>query len=238
MKVSRLAVLSGAALPLVFSGPTPGGFVGIKVVLKTANIPGAPNAIVVNVFATFDRPGTDRFLSAAGTPASPMDIHFIGGGTFYQNQFGTDTAPNAVLLPIFPSLAFDTFVTIGQKSTAQPAPPLTLTPGWPGFGPSFLGGNNLGWANTPADPNTDPFNPLFINGNGQVLIGQFSTLNTGGLATSLPISGMFRILVVSNGVSTQINVSFSGAPAAPGALPLLSAAGLILTKRRRRRGGR
>ncbi len=108
----------------------------------------------------------------------------------------------------------------------QLPPPLTLTPGWPGFVGGFLGGNNLGWANTPADPNTDPFNPAFINGNGQVLIGQFATTNAPS------ISGMFRILVVSNNLSTQINVSFFGP--APGALPLLAAAGLFGVRRRRR----
>jgi hypothetical protein len=235
MKTKALSVLAGVAAPLIMAGTADAGFVGIKVVGKIGNIPGAPNAIICNVFATFDRPGQDRFLSAAGTPASPMDIHVVGG-TFYQNAFGTDTAPNAAFIPLAPSLAFDSFVSIGQKSTAQPAPPLTLTPGWDaadgipggtGFAPSSLGGTNLGWANTPQDPNTDPFNPLFINGNGQVLIAQFSTTNGTG------ISGMFRILVVSNGVSTQLNVSFFHVPS-PGALALLGTAGLVGRRRRRR----
>ncbi len=228
MKVNGLSPLAGATVPLVLAGSAPGGFVGLKVIDKPAII-GGQFALVVNIFATFNRPGQDRFLSAAGTPNSPMDIHVIGG-TFYQNPFGTDTAPSGALIPIFPSLAFDTFVTIGAKAIGpayQSPPPLTLTPGWPGFGPSFLGGNNLGWANTPADPNTDPFNPAFYLGNGQVLIGQFATTN--GAA----IVGMFRILVVSNNVSTQINVSFFGP--APGALPLLAAAGFIGTRRSRRR---
>jgi hypothetical protein len=234
MKTKALSVLAGVAAPMIIAGTADAGFVGIKVVGKPAIIGGAP-ALVCNVFATFNRPGQDRFLSAAGTPNSPMDIHVVGG-TFYQNQFGSDTAPSSALLPVFPSLAFDSFVTIGQKSTAQPAPPLTLTPGWAdsdgvpggsGFGNSTLGGNNLGWANTPADPNTDPFNPQFVNGNGQVLIGQFTTTNGTG------ISGMFRVLVVSNGVSTQLNVSFFHVPS-PGALALLGAAGLIGRGRRRR----
>ncbi len=103
---------------------------------------------------------------------------------------------------------------------------MTLTPGWPGFGPGSLGGTNLGWANTPADPNTDPFNPAFYQGNGQVLIGQFTSLD----ATFFV--GTFRILVVSNNMATQINVQFFGP--APGTLPLLAAAGLFATRHRPR----
>jgi hypothetical protein len=219
MRWKSLSVLAGVGLPLVAAGSAHGGFVGITTEVKSVppQTPNVGGALVVNVFATFDRPGTDRFISAAGTPLSPMDISVVGG-TFYQNQFGSDTAPSAALIPVFPSLAFDTFVTIGQKSTAQPAPPLTLTPGWAdsdgvpggsGFGPSTLGGDNLSWANTPAAPNTDPFNPAFINGNGSVLIGQFTTLDGTGIV------GMLRVLVTSNGVGTQLNVEFSASGPPP-----------------------
>jgi hypothetical protein len=236
MQLKALSVLAGVGLPLIAVGSADAGFVGLQVVAKTANI-GGQDALVCNLFAVFDNPGVgmDRFISGAGTPNSPLDIHVVGG-TFYQNQFGTDTAPNAAFFPLAPSLAFDTFVTIGQKSSAQPAPPLTLTPGWDGadgvpggtgFGASSLTGDNLGWANTPADPNTDPFNPLFINGNGSVLIGQFTTLDGTG------ISGMLRILVTSNGVGTQLNLSFFHVPG-PGSLALMGTAGLIGRRRRRR----
>ncbi len=227
MQLKALSVLAGVGLPLIAAGTADAGFVGLSVVGKEAPILG-PNAIVCNVFAVFNAPGLDRFISGAGTPNSPLDIHVVGG-TFFQSPFGSDTAPNSAFFPTFPTLVFDTFVSIGQKATGpngQPAPALTLTPGWPGFGPSALVGNNLGWANTPADPNTDPFNALFINGNGSVLIGQFSTTNGTG------ISGMLRILVTSDGVGTQLNVSFFHVPG-PGALALMGTAGLIGRRRRR-----
>jgi hypothetical protein len=220
---------------MILTGAAEAGFVGLKTVGKPV-APWLGITWLVNLFAVFDRPGQDRFLSAAGTPASPMDIH-VFGGTFYQNPFGTDLAPNAAFLNVFPSIAYDTFVTIGQKSTAQPAPPLTLTPGWSsadgipggsGFGPSSLVGNNIGWANTPADPNTDPFNPQFINGNGQVLIGQFAVAGMG-------ITGMFRVLVISNNVSTQMNVMFAYFVPAPGGALLMAMAGGAAARRRRRR---
>lgn len=234
MKTKALSVLAGVAAPLIAAGTADAGFVGIKVVAKQGNVGGTP-ALVCNVFATFDRPGEDRFLAAAGTPASPMDIHVVGG-TFYQNAFGADTAPNALLIGAFPSLAFDSFVTIGQKSFGTggngAAVILTLTPGWPGFAASSLGlpdplGENMGWAVTPNDPNSDPFNPVYHLGNGQVLIGQFTTTNGSG------IGGSFRVLVVSNGVSTQLDVSFFHVPS-PGALALLGTAGLVGRRRRRR----
>ncbi len=229
MKAHRLAMLAGA--PLLMAGSADAGFTGIKAVVKVVppGVPGVEGALVCNVLATFDRPGQDRFLAAAGTPNYPMDIHVLGG-TFYQHPFGSDTAPLGGLLAVFPSLAFDSFVSIGAKAIGPPPyqspAPLKLTPGWPGFGPGPLTGTNLGWANTPADPNTDPFNPDFYLGNGQVLIGQFTTLDGTGIV------GMFRILVVSNDVATQLNVSFFHVPG-PGA-PLLLVTCLLSGSRRRR----
>ncbi len=233
MKAHALRVLARAGVPLILAGTADAGFVGIKVVGKPVP-PGSgipTTALVCEVFATFDRPGQDRFNAAAGLPISPMEIQVVGG-TFYQGPrfYDSDTAPSAPLVGVFPSIAFDTFVTIGAKTVGpggQSPPPLYLTPAWPGFGPSFLGGSSIAWANTPVDPNTDPFNPAFYLGNGQLLIGQFTTLDGNA------ISGMFRVLVISNNVNTQINVSFFHVPG-PGALSLLGPAALSGTRRRQR----
>ncbi len=227
MKVSAW-LLAGVGAPLILGGAASAGFTGITTVSKPNTIGGRP-ALVCNVFATFDRPGQDRFLAAAGTPESPMEIHVVGG-TFYQDAFGTDTPPHMPYNGVFSSIVFDSFVTIGAKLVGpfgQPMPPLWLSPGWPGFGQGSLAGTNLGWASTPDDPNTDPFNPQFINGNGQVLIGQFSTLNGVGIV------GMFRVLVISDNVATQLDVSFSHIVPGPGAVCLVAAAGL---HGRRRKG--
>lgn len=233
MKGKSLSVLAGVGATLILAGTADAGFVGIKVVQKPAVIAGQA-ALVCNVFATFDRPGQDLFNAVFARGDSPMDIHVVGG-TFYQHQFGGDKAPSAALIPFFPSLAFDTFVTVGVKQvgSAPGVPPgsqfpdaLDLSPGWPGFGPSSLGGTSIYWAVSPVDPQSDPFNPDYVGGNGQVLIGQFSTLN--GSA----IGGMFRISVLSNNVFTLLNVSFFHL-ASPGALALLGAAGLLQPRRRR-----
>ncbi len=221
MKAHRLAMLVGA--PMLLVGTAHAGFTGIEVVGK----PNPYGLLVCNVFATFDRPGQDLFIQAIGTPGSPMDISVIGG-TFYQHPFGGDTAPpNA--LPVcgkFPSLVFDTFVTVGLKCHIG-VDDTTLGPGWPGFGAASLETDSSGWSVPVDSPQADPFNPDYLNGNGEVLIGQFSTLN--GTA----ISGMFRIVVVSNNVSTQLDVSFFHVPA-PGALAFLATCGLVVSRRRRR----
>ncbi len=224
MKLHSATLLTGAGPPFL-AAAAQAGFNGIQVVTKPGVIGGNP-VLTCNVFATFDRPGEDRFLGVSGTPGSPMDIHVVGG-TFYQNQFGGDTPPSACI-GVFPSLAFDSFVTIGTKAICvQFPPPLVLSPGWPGFGPGSLSGTSLGWSNTAADPNTDPFNPDFYLGNGQILIGQFSTLD------GIGIVGMFRVSVISNNVATQLDVSFSHFVPGPGALVLIAAAGLAGKRRRR-----
>ena len=178
MKAKTLSVLAGVSAPLILSGSADAGFVGIKVVHK----PNEFGLLICNVYATFDRPGEDLMIAVAGTPDQPLDIRVIEG-TFFQHALGTDRAPLGALISIFPDLAYDTFVTIGVKQVGpsadgnpgQPFDNLTLTPGWPGFGPSNLFLDNADWAVTPNEPQADPFNPDFFPGDGQVLIGQFST---------------------------------------------------------------
>ena len=229
MKAKTLSVLAGVSAPLILSGSTDAGFVGIRVFHKLNDY----GLFVCNVYATFDRPGEDLMIAVAGTPDQPLDIR-VNGGTFFQHLAGTDRSPLGALISVFPSLAFDTFVTIGVKQVGpsidgnpgQPNDNLTLTPGWPGFGDSQLFLTNAGWAVTPDEPQADPFNPLFYRGDGQVLIGQFST------ADGITITGTMLLQYFDNGISQQAVVSF-GVPT-PGALALLATAGLLgLTRRRR-----
>ena len=232
MKARTLAVLAGVSAPLILSGSTNAGFVGIKTTVK----PNEFDLFVVNVYATFDRPGEDLMSAIAGTPNNPLSIRVKGGGTFYQHAFGSDRAPLGALIDPFPSLQYDTFVTIGVKQVGpgggnpgQPQDNLVLTPGWPGFGPGNLDLTNSGWAVTPNEPQGDPFDPVFsFPGNGQILIGQFSTANGTG------IMGTMLLQFFSNGVSEQAIVSFDQQIPTPGALALLGIAGLLGLRRRRR----
>ena len=226
MKTRTLSLLAGASAPLILSATTQAAFVGIDVRTK----PNEFGIFVCNVYATFDNPG-DLFSAAAGTADSPLDIQIIEG-TFYQHAFGTDRAPLASLVAAFPELAYDTFVTIGIKKVGDPGgqPPdnLVLTPGWPGFGDSKLFLNNAGWAVTPNEPQGDPFNPNYVNGDGRILIGQFSTADGNG------ISGTMLLQYFEQGVPAQSIVSFEHLIPTPGALGLLGIAGLFGVRRRRR----
>jgi len=222
MKTRTLISLAGVGAPLILATSADAAFLGIKAVVK-------PNAFALtyNIYATFDeRPG-DFIFAGAGTPLAPLNFN-VRGGTFFQHNFGTNKAPSAALIAVFPSLAFDSFVTIGKKTDAG-GDATGLAPGFPGSPgvPPWVGDrltfNNTGWFITPDDPQGAP------NANNQVLLAQLST--QGGLG----FFGSFLVSGFSNGVSFSQVVSFDTQQApAPGALALLGAAGLIGTRRRRR----
>ncbi len=233
MKIQTLTVLAAVATPLIATGSARAGFLGIK----TTSKPNDFGLLVVNVYAIFDRPDPgdgsgDHMIGVAGIPAAPMNIEVIGG-TFYNHAFGGIVAPHHHLLAAFPSLAYDTFLTIGVKAVGdppfQPVDMLNITPEFPnpGLTGNFIGGTNLGWAVIPTDPQGDPFNPEFVNGNGQILIGQFST------ADGTAISGTMLLGYVSNGKAGSTIESFF--LPGPGGLPAL-ALFCALSARRRTRG--
>ncbi len=195
MKIKTWAVAAGVSAPLILAGSASGGFVGIKTVVK--DVPFGP--LVINLYAIFDRRGEDHMIAVAGTPNAPLSIEVIGG-TFYQHPFGTDTAPIGNLVAAFPSLAYDTFVTIGVKQVGgdggQPVDATVLTVGWPGFGASTLAFSNHAWAITRADAQGNPFDAVnSFPGNGQILIGQFSTLD------GFFFCGTMLLQYISNGVT-------------------------------------
>ncbi len=217
---------------MIATGSASAEFLGIK----TTSKPNDFGLLVVNVYAIFDRPDPgdgsgDHMVAVAGTPDAPMNITVIGG-TFYNSPFGGNTAPSAALLVPFPSLAYDTFMTIGVKAVGdppfQPFDNLTITPEFPnpGLTGNFIGGTHLGWAVIATAPQGDPFNPEFVNGNGQTLIGQFST------ADGSAISGTMLLGYVSNGLGHSTIESFF--VPGPGGLPAVALFGAMTTRRRRR----
>ncbi len=221
MKMKTLSMLAGVAAPLIATTTASAGFVGITVNYKANEF----GLVVTNVYAEFDRPGEDYMQAVAGTANAPLLIQVING-TFYNHPFGGNTAPSTALVAAFPSLAYDSFVTIGAKVTSPAFPDATVqTPGLPQISGTSFATNSGGWAVTPIDAQGDPFNSDYGGpGNGHILIGQFTT--KGGF-----IVGTFLIQYVSNGVNGQAIVSFP----APGALALFGAAGLIRVRSRRRR---
>ncbi len=196
MKARTFAVAAGVSVPLILGGSVSGEFLGIKTVGKDNPY----GLLVVNVYAVFDRPGEDHMLSVSGTPQSPLLIQ-LNFGVFYNHPFGGDTAPNPALVAAFPSLAYDSFVTIGKKDSTGDN--TVITPGFPGVNGTQLLTNSSGWEVTPNDPQGNPFDAAnSFPGNGQILIGQFSSTN------GLGINGTMLIQFISNGVPGQAVVCF------------------------------
>ncbi len=224
MKIKALSLLAGVGAPLILSGSVQAGFTG----LSTTSKPNPYGLLVVNVYANFDRPGEDAMVGVAGTPNNPLTV-VVEGGVFYNSPFGNDQAPCACFFDLFPELEFDTFVSIGKKTSTGDTTLIS-----PGFPPAGIVGSvfttvSSGWVVTPFAPQGNPFDPAnSFPGNGQILLAQFSTAN------GTEIHGTFLLKFISNGVQgVQAYVGFTSIPA-PGALALLGAAGLIGTRRRRR----
>ena len=228
MKLRTLSVLAGVSAHLIMTGSSDAGFVGLKVVGKANPY----DIIVCNVYAVFDRPGEDRMEAVAGTANTPLRIDVIGGVFYNTPNVGSNYAPSTFLISIFPSLAYDSFVTIGVKAVgvnAQPKDNLTISPGYPPPVGSGKFTTSSGYGVTPLEAQGDPFDPVHsFPGNGQILIAQFSTADGTG------ISGEFLIQYTSNGVQFQQSaVSFFHVPG-PHAWALLGAVGLMGNRRRRR----
>ncbi|MHC4082397.1 MAG: dockerin type I domain-containing protein [Planctomycetota bacterium] len=181
MKLKALSVLAGLAGALIVCDPAPGALQGFLVVTP----PNPFDLLVANVYAQFDNPD-DRLLAVAGTAGAPLIVEVLPG-TFFQHEFGGDTAPPEDLVEVFPSLAYDTFVTIGRKISAGDDN-TALSPAWPGFGPSSLSGDDLAWFALP--PDSEQTAP---DANLRVLIGQFSGTDWAG------VSGRFLVLAISDG---------------------------------------
>ena len=228
MKMKTLSVLAGISAPLIVTAAADAGFVGIKSIAK----PNAFGLFVVNVYAEFDNAGNDALQAVAGTPNTPLAVTVVGGTFWNHPTFGGDTAPSAALIGLFPSLAFDTFVTIGIKATGaggQGVDGTTLVNYPQPIAGSVTATSNGSWAILGPLPQGNPFDPInSYPGNGQILIGQFSTSN------GIRIQGTYLLQFVSDGVVTASTENFFHEVPTPGALGLIGLAGLMGTRRRHR----
>ena len=228
MKTGFHLLLGGCCAPLILAAPASAAFTG----LSTESRPNALGIFVVGVYAEFDQPG-DQLLAIVGTPLSPLSISVIDG-TFHQHVMGTDRAPVDALVAISPSLAYDTFVTIGVNlfdpegdDGGQPEDFTFMTPTWPGFGPSSLNTVAAGWLVIPGARQGNPFDGDFEAGDGRVLIGQFATTDGAGFEGTMLVQSM------SLGAPTETVASFKHLIPAPGAWMPLGLAGLCGRRRRR-----
>ena len=232
MKTSCYLLLGSLCTPLILAAPANATFTGLSTETRT----NAFGLDVISVYADFSTPG-DQLTSIAGTPLSPLNLSVIGG-TFYQHAVGSDLAPLDTTVAMFPSLAFDTFVTIGVEvfdiagdGGGQPQNLTLLLPTWPGFGPSSLSTISSGWFVFPFSPQGNPFNTDFVAGDGRTLIAQLATADGTAFEGTMLVSFMD-----SFGLPGSTTATFTHVIPAPGTLLLLGVAGLCSRRRRRPAG--
>jgi len=159
----------------------------------------------------------DQLNAVFGDTVDPLLISTTT--SFYQNQFGTHTPPSSALFPFFPSLEFDSFVTIGLLTDTGNSM-LDIGIDWTNFNAGGdLETSNGTWFATPVDAQV-------FEVNGKVLIGQFTT--TGDVSGIINIQGKNADL--SNW--QYRSVEFTCIPT-PGAIALLGLAGVTARRRRK-----
>jgi len=220
IKIFGLA--AGTVGSLILAGTAPAGFEGMFWEYNPGSMAGFDT---YRIYATVSSGG--ELDAVFGDADSPLRIETHLGGGFYQNAFGGPTSVfiNPALYPVFPSLVYDSWVTIGLEDQVGNAL-LDIGIDWVPFeGGGAIKTNNGSWFATPDNPQVhDP-------GNGRILIGQFTVTQGDWIVGTISMQGKDV-----NGVNWQArDVAFKaqGDFPAPGALALLGLAGLVGRRRRK-----
>lgn len=164
----------------------------------------------------------DRVDAVYGNADNPMDI--ASSSSFYQNPFGggNSTAINPLLYGSFPSLMYDSWITIGLEDQNDNA----LGSQGIDYG-NFEAGGNL-YTNDGAIYVT-PDESQGQEVGGRVLIAQLTSAGQDSVISfSVSLQGS-----TADGSVWSESVSYDFAKPAPGALALLGLAGLAGRRRRR-----
>lgn len=212
----RLNVLLGAGFTAaMIAASASADFTGWSHEIKgTADEAGEIGFWVVNIYADFSDPG-DRLLSVIDANYSSC-----GDQQLYRNPFTTGLEPNPVFFPIDPNLQWDSFVTIGHKTTVVGEPTTSFDPdgAWSPSG-VFTGGYFV-----PGDA------PQGLAGFSlKVLIAQLTIENPN------PTAGVMGTATIAwegaSGGTQFTEIEFSCIPT-PGVLALLALAGAVGSRRR------
>ncbi|MCH2136671.1 MAG: hypothetical protein MK101_08830 [Phycisphaerales bacterium] len=226
--MKRLSIFAGTVGGLALAGSATAGLNGLSYDIIGDQLvdPGAPYHYTVRLYAELD--AGERLDAVYGNSDIAFNIAMLDGASTYQQALvggPTSTSINPNLFGAFPSLEWDSYVTIGALySTDNALQQIGID--WSGF---EAGGNvasdNGTWFVTPADAQGEEV-------NGRVLIGQF-TIFQGTGAYDMEFTAGLQGSDANGDTFNGVGSILIGVPA-PGALALLGVAGLA--GRRRRRG--
>jgi hypothetical protein len=216
MKNSKVLALTAGMGSLIIAGAASADFQGIShEVTVTAY------GTLVQVFADVD--AGDQLNAVYGDADNTLHIG-AGDGSFYQNGFATATVAgmNPALFGFFPSMVYDSFVTIGlTDNTGNAMLDIGIN-----FSDFEAGGDiftdNGSWFATPDDAQ------VFEIG-GQVLFAQF-TIAEGDIINGI-VNMQGKNADGSNWAATAVEFDNLIMPT-PGALALLGLAGMTARRRR------
>ena len=176
MKNMKVLTLTASVGSLILAGAASADFQGISYELSTN-----ANGNTVQVFVELE--AGDQLNAVYGDGDNALLIEAVGG-SFYQNAFGgaTSTRINPALFPVFPSLAYDSWVTIGLQDQTDNAM-LNIGIDFTDFeAGGAIWTDNGSWFATPDDAQV-------YEVGGQVLIGQFTVASDDGIFGTISMQG-------------------------------------------------
>ena len=215
MNTKILLGLSAGVGSLILAGTATADFQGLTI--EVVDNGGTVAGTTYDLYANVDAGGRVDAVYGDGTNLLSIGVN---GGSFVQNAFGGNTSMdiNAAFLPLFPSLAYDSFVTIGlTNSTGNALNNIGID--FSGFeAGGTLSTDNGTWFVTPDDGQGN-------ESGGRVLLGRF-TIDGGTLEGFINLQGR-------DSTGTVWNADGVTWIPAPSALALLGLAGLASRRRRK-----
>ena len=209
MKVRMTTLVGTTALIAVGTTTASADFIGFEID-QVEN--GMAGLTTYRVYAVIDAGG--EVDAVYGDAENTLSIQ--SSTSFYQNAYGDHSTPNAALFFVFPSLEFDSFVTIGLLDDATDAM-MDIGIDWTDFEDNggAIWTDNGTWFATPDEPQVQEV-------GGRVIIAQLTT--DGDLTGCMSLQGKNADLTNWNALSVCLP--------APGAIALLGLAGVASRRRR------
>lgn len=165
---TTVPVFLGCAFALLAQSPAFADFTGLEVINRTdisacgdVSDPDIPFKLrICEVLAVYDD-SADRLISLGFSNVSTTDP-----AGFFQHSLGSNTAPQCNLIPLYPALECDSFVTLGLDCDTGGS---TLDPDFDSTAFNTSGSVSGGWYNS-APPNGQGA----PDANGRILIARLS----------------------------------------------------------------